>query len=230
MRRVWRSIGSLARHSSTCSFGTYFMSSCAAWPCMRMVTASSSVGPSPASARSRALRVASNIASGSLPSTVWPGNPYAAARSTGLTANCWSTGVEYAYWLFSSTKITGSFCTPAQFMASWKSPRDVEPSPNQVIATRCSPRILNAIARPVATSIMSGSIETMPTQPTVRSPKCTLPSRPPVIPPSRPMYCAKIRAGATPRITCAARSRCRMQRRSSAAIAHVAPAETASWP
>ena len=45
------------------------MSSCAAWPCMRIVTASISVGPSPASARSRAARVASNIASTSLPST-----------------------------------------------------------------------------------------------------------------------------------------------------------------
>jgi hypothetical protein len=50
-------------------------------------------------------------------------------------------------------------------MASWKSPREVEPSPNQVIAQRASPRSLNAIAMPVATSIMSGSIETIPTQP-----------------------------------------------------------------
>ena len=74
-RASWRSIGSFWRHSSTCSLGTYFMSSCAAWPCMRMVTASSSVGPSPASARSRARRVASNIASTSLPSTVSPGKP-----------------------------------------------------------------------------------------------------------------------------------------------------------
>ncbi len=122
-RLVWRSIGSLRRHSSTFSEGTYFMSSCAAWPCMRIVTASTSVGPSPASARSRAIRTTSNIASGSLPSALTPGKPYAAARSIGLTANCWSTGVEYAYWLFSSTKITGSFCTPAQFIASWKSPR-----------------------------------------------------------------------------------------------------------
>ncbi len=55
----------------------------------------------------------------------------------------------------------------------------------------------------------------------VRSPKCTLPSRPPVMPPSRPMYWAKIRAGVTPRMICAARSRCRMQSRSCAAIAHV---------
>ena len=42
---------------------------------------------------------------------------------------------------------------------------------------------------------MSGSIETMPTQPTRRSPKCTLPSRPPVMPPARPMYWPKMRAG-----------------------------------
>ena len=56
----------------------------------------------------------------------------------------------------------------------------------------------------------------MPTQPSVRSPKCTLPSRPPVMPPSRPMYWAKMRAGVTPRMRCAARSRCRTQRRSCA--------------
>src|SRR3712207_7093250 len=52
-----------------------------------------------------------------------------------------------------------------------------------LIAQRCSPRILKAIAMPVATTIMSGSIETIPTQPSARSPKCTLPSRPPVTPP-----------------------------------------------
>ena len=76
---------------------------------MRIVTASISVGPSPASARSRAARAASKTASTSLPSTVTPTNPYAAARSTGSTANCLSSGVEYAYWLFSSTNTTGSF-------------------------------------------------------------------------------------------------------------------------
>ena len=124
--------------------------------------------------------------------------------------------------------MTGRRWTPAQFIASWKSPREVEPSPNQVMATRCSPRSLNAIASPVAISIMSGSIETIPTQPLVRSPKCTLPSRPPVMPPSRPMYWAKMRAGSTPRMTWAARSRWRMQRRSRAPIAHAGPADTAS--
>src|SRR5215217_3460234 len=111
-------------------------------------------------------------------------------------------------------KMTGSFCTPAQFIASWKSPREVEPSPNHVSAQRCSPRALNAIAIPVATSIMSGSIETMPTQPTRQSPKWTLPSRPPVTPPARPRYWPRTRAGSTPRTRCAPRSRCRMHSRS----------------
>ena len=83
---------------------------------------------------------------------------------------------------------------------------------------------------PVAISIMSGSIEIIPTQPFVRSPKCTLPSRPRVIPSWRPMYWAKIRHGSTPRMMWAARSRCRMHSRSWAAIAQVAPADTASWP
>ena len=67
---------------------------------------------------------------------------------------------------------------------------------------------------PVATSIMSGSIETIPTQPRRWSPKCTLPSRPPVMPPSRPMYWPRMRAGVTPRTRCPPRSRCRMHRRS----------------
>ena len=65
-------------------------------------------------------------------------------------------------------KITGRRWTPAQFIASWKSPREVDPSPNHVRAQRRSPRSLNAIAMPVATSIMSGSIETIPTHPSRR--------------------------------------------------------------
>jgi 6-pyruvoyl-tetrahydropterin synthase len=40
----------------------------------------------------------------------------------------------------------------------------------------------------------------------------------------------RIRAGETPRIRCAARSRCRMHSRSSGAMAKAAPADTASWP
>ena len=197
---------------------------------MRIVTASISVGPEPASARSRARRVASKTASASLPSTRSPGKPYVRARSTGSTANCKLSGVEYAYWLFSSTKITGSRCTADQFIASWKSPREVAPSPTHVSAQRASPRMRNAIAMPVATTIMSGSIDTIPTQPRSRSPKCTLPSRPSVTPPARPMYCANMRTGVTPRTRCAARSRCSTHSRSAGPIANAAPAETASCP
>ena len=43
------------------------------------------------------------------------------------------------------------------------------------------------------------------------------------MPAARPMYWARIRVGLTPRITCAARSRCRMHSRSSGAIAKAAP-------
>jgi hypothetical protein len=39
-------------------------------------------------------------------------------------------------WLFFRTNTTGNRWTPAQFIASWKSPREVEPSPNQVSALR----------------------------------------------------------------------------------------------
>ncbi len=35
--------------------------------------------------------------------------------------------------------------------ASWKSPREVDPSPQYAIATRSSPRYLKANAPPVAT-------------------------------------------------------------------------------
>jgi hypothetical protein len=76
---------------------------------------------------------------------------------------------------------------PAKFIASCHCPLAVEPSPKNVIATRGSLRILNASARPVATWAMSGSIETIPTQPSSRSPKCMFPSLPPVTPALRPM-------------------------------------------
>jgi hypothetical protein len=76
---------------------------------------------------------------------------------------------------------------PARFIASCHWPLAVEPSPKNVIAIRGSRRILNAIAIPLATKAMSGSIETMPTEPSLPSPKCMLPSLPPVTPPARPM-------------------------------------------
>jgi hypothetical protein len=64
---------------------------------------------------------------------------------------CSRSGVEYANWLFSTTKMHGRSCTAAMLMASWKSPREVEPSPQYASATRSSPRYLNANAPPIAT-------------------------------------------------------------------------------
>ena len=83
---------------------------------------------------------------------------------------------------------------------------------------------------PVATSIMSGSIETIPTQPSSRSPKCTLPSRPRVTPPARPMYWAKIRAGVDAADD--VRGQVAVQDAQPVLRRHRegAPAETASWP
>jgi hypothetical protein len=89
--------------------------------------------------------------------------------------------------LFSSTNTAGSPWIPAKFIASCHWPLAVDPSPKNVIATRGSRRILNASASPVATCAMSGSIETIPTLPRRRSPKCMLPSLPPVTPAARPM-------------------------------------------
>src|SRR5581483_4332300 len=77
-------------------------------------------------------------------------------------------------------KTAGSLRTPTTFIASCHWPLGVEPSPNHVMATRGSLRIWNASARPQVTSAMSGSIDTIPTQPSSLSPKCMLPSLPPV--------------------------------------------------
>jgi hypothetical protein len=46
-----------------------------------------------------------------------------------VTAACNRTGVEYANWLFSTTKMHGSFITAAMFSDSWKLPSEVDPSP-----------------------------------------------------------------------------------------------------
>ncbi len=108
---------------------------------MRNVSNSRSVGPSPARARSAARVTAAITAVTSLPSTVSPAIPYPTARSDNFAqAYCSLTGVDSPYWLFSTTKRTGSFQTAARFKASWKSPSLVAPSPVKLAATRRSPR------------------------------------------------------------------------------------------
>ena len=42
---------------------------------------------------------------------------------------CFLSGMEIAHWLFWTRKTSGRCQTPAKFIASWKSPSEVAPSP-----------------------------------------------------------------------------------------------------
>ena len=98
-------------------------------------------------------------------------------------------------------KTMGRLRTPARFIASCASPRAIAPSPDQPTATRFSSRIRKASAQPTATGSIAGRWLTMAIRPSRWSAMWTLPSRPRVGPSSRPMNCAKIRHGSTPRVT-----------------------------
>ena len=179
---------------------------------------------SPARAR---RSVASNIASASLPSTRHAREPVARRRARpGRRANCWPVGVEYAYWLFSRTKMTGSCWTPAQFIASWKSPREVEPSPNQVIATARLAAQLERHRHARRDEHHVGQHRDHPDAADRVVAEVDV-----AVAPARDAARAAHVLGedrgraSTPRTRCAPRSRCRMQRRSSAAIANAAPTD-----
>ena len=68
-------------------------------------------------------------------------------------AVCLDRGTEMAYWLFWQMKTVGVFMTPAKFMASWKSPSDVAPSPRKVTVAMLSFLMLAAHAAPTAWSV-----------------------------------------------------------------------------
>src|SRR5216683_2370649 len=65
-------------------------------------------------------------------------------------AVCFEVGTLIAQWLFWQTKTTGALNTPAKFIATWKSPSDVAPSPMYAATTVRSPRIFAAMAAPTA--------------------------------------------------------------------------------
>ena len=71
-----------------------------------------------------------------------------------------------------------------------------------------SSRIRNASAQPTATGSIAGRWLTIAIRPRRASAMWTLPSRPLVGPSARPMYCAKIRHGSTPRVMWTPMSRC----------------------
>src|ERR687892_587357 len=51
-----------------------------------------------------------------------------------------------AHWLFTQKNTVGVFITDAKFIASWKSPSEVAPSPNHARDAMLSPRIFAAHA------------------------------------------------------------------------------------
>ena len=88
----------------------------------------------------------------------------------------------------------------------------------------------NASAQPTATGSIAGRWLTIAISPSRESAICTLPSLPRVGPSSRPMYCAKMRHGSTPRVMCTPMSRCSGVPTSSGAIAIAIATEAASLP
>src|SRR2546426_9110241 len=112
------------------------------------------VGPPPPRALSAAWLVASITARTSFPSTRTPSKPYALALiARDFEWVCFSTGTEIAHWLLLQKKTVGVLYTPAKFIAEWKSPWEVAPSPKNVIVTILSPRIFAAHAAPTARGI-----------------------------------------------------------------------------
>src|SRR2546428_5499948 len=80
-----------------------------------------------------------------------PSNPYAFAFSASVAdAVCFATGTEIAHWLLLHRKTVGVRKTPAKFIAAWKPPVLVAPSPKKTRTDFFSPRSL--IAHPMPTA------------------------------------------------------------------------------
>ena len=88
----------------------------------------------------------------------------------------------------------------------------------------------NASAQPTATGSIAGRWLTIASSPSRESAMWTLPSLPCVGPSARPMYCAKIRHGSTPRVMWTPMSRWSGVPTSSAPIAIATPTADASFP
>src|SRR5216683_2140444 len=84
----------------------------------------------------------------SLPSTFTPANPYALALTAiDSLAVCRAVGTLMAQWLFWQMNTTGGLNTPAKFIATWKSPSLVAPSPMYAATTVRSPLMRAAMAQ-----------------------------------------------------------------------------------
>ncbi len=136
-------------------------------------------GPSPRRARLTASVAASWMATTSMPSTITPGMPYPAARSTmSVIAIVFSRAVNSPYSLFSQTNTTGSLSAQAMLAASWKAPMLVEPSPKNGTATLPLPLYLLAKPAPTAIGAPAPTMPLAPSMPTSRFEMCIEPPLP----------------------------------------------------
>ena len=97
----------------------------------------------------------------------------------------YSTGVDSAYWLFSHTKMTGSFQMAARFMLSWTMPWLAPPSPKNATDTWSEPRCLAAIAAPTASGTLEPTTPFAPSIPLAMSAMCMEPPLPLLVPVAR---------------------------------------------
>src|SRR6478752_3110944 len=107
--------------------------------------------PWPLRARLSAWSIAARTAMMSLPSTWMQSRPPAMPFCASVLAPvCALRGTEIAHWLLMMHWMNGSVYAPAELIAAYVSVFDEPPSPQQVTATRFSPRSLNASAAPAA--------------------------------------------------------------------------------
>ena len=86
--------------------------------------------------------------------------------------------MNWAYWLFSQMKMTGSSFTAQKFIASWTVPLLIPPSPKKQTATWSEPLYLIDIAAPVAITVPAATMPFAPSTPLEKSATCMEPPRP----------------------------------------------------
>ncbi len=115
----------------------------------------------------------------SMPSTITPGMPYPAARSTTSAISiALSVGVYSPYMLCSQTNTTGSCRAQAMFAASWNAPMFVEASPKNATETWSEPLYLLRNPAPTAIGTPAPTMPFAPSMPSDRSLMCIDPPLP----------------------------------------------------
>ena len=163
------------------------------------MTASISVGPSPARARATASR--GGVPHGDRVVAVDRDRGHVvglAALAIRSTAVAIRSGVCSPYWLFWQTNTTGSFHTAAMFRASWKAPMLLAPSPKLTTVTRSVPSSWAASARPLAIGMPPPTMPVVTISPDAGWVMCIGPPLPLQVPVARPRNSAHSSRSGTP--------------------------------